>query len=329
MGNELKSSVNVIPDIEEYKKLPYEELNRRINRVKKLKNVVLLVHNYQRLEIQEHADFLGDSLGLSIEATKTDASLIVFCGVDFMAESAKILNPEKKVVLPHDRADCPMAKMVDLEDLRALKKKHPHALVVTYVNSTAEVKAESDICCTSANAVEVVHSLGDKKIIFTPDRNLAIYTQRMTGANIIPWEGYCYVHDSLSEREVELAQIEHPGAIFIAHPECAMEVLEKADLITSTSGMVKWVDENQDTVNSRGVIIGTEEGLVRQLQKKYPQGKIFPLFDKAICATQKFITLPYLCRAIETEQFEIEVPEDTRKKAYLALKRMIDILPQD
>ncbi|NQS98531.1 MAG: quinolinate synthase NadA [candidate division Zixibacteria bacterium] len=329
MGNELKSSVNVIPDIEEYKKLPHEELNRRINRAKKLKNVVLLVHNYQRLEIQEHADLLGDSLGLSIEASKTDASLIVFCGVDFMAESAKILNPEKKVVLPHDRADCPMAKMVDLEGLRALKKKHPHALVVTYVNSTAEVKAESDICCTSANAVEVVRSLGDKKIIFTPDRNLAIYTQRMTGANIIPWEGYCYVHDSLSEREVELAQAEYPDAVFIAHPECPMEVLEKADLITSTSGMVKWVDENQDTVNSRGVIIGTEEGLVRQLQKKYPQGKIFPLFDKAICATQKLITLPYLCRAIEIEQFEIEVPQDTRKKAYLALKRMIDILPQD
>ena len=329
MGNEVKSTADAVLDIEEYQELPCEELNRRISRARKLKNVVLLVHNYQRLEIQEHADLLGDSLGLSIEATKTKASLIVFCGVDFMAESAKILNPEKKVVLPHDRADCPMAKMVDIEGLRALKKIHPDALVVTYVNSTAEVKAESDICCTSANSVEVVRSLGDKKIIFTPDRNLAIYTQRMTGANIIPWEGFCYVHDSLGVRDVELAQAEHPDAVFIAHPECTMEVLEKADLITSTSGMVKWVDENQEAVNSRGVIIGTEEGLVRQLQKKYPQGKIYPLFDKAICATQKFITLPYLCRAIEIERFEIEVPEDIRKKAYLALKRMIDILPRD
>lgn len=288
-----------------------------------------MVHNYQRLEIQDLADFLGDSLGLSIEASKSDASLIVFCGVDFMAESAKILSPDKKVLLPDRKANCPMAMMVDIDKLREMKKLYPEAVVVTYVNSTAEVKAESDICCTSSNAVEVVRSLGKRKIIFTPDQNLAIYAKLKTGADIIPWEGFCYVHDAFTVRDVEVALNEHPSALFIAHPECQMEVLNRADLVTSTSGMVKWVAENLDIVDQRGVIIGTEVGLVNQLNKRFPGRKIYPLFDRSICWTMKLTTLAKVCWSIENEQYEITVPEDIREKAYTALKRMIDIRPLD
>ena len=279
------------------------------------------------MEIQGLADYLGDSLGLSVQASKTDSDLIIFCGVDFMAESAKILNPQKKVVFPHPKADCPMAKMVDIEGLRKMKAEYPEAVVVTYVNSTAEVKAESDICCTSANAVEVVRSLGNKKIIFTPDENLALYVKHITGADIIPWKGFCYVHNAFTKRDVLLARNTYPDAILIAHPECSMEVLAESDYVASTFGMFKWVQENQDHVNKYGVIIGTEIGLVEQLQHRFPAGKIFPLFDKAICATQKMITLPWLCRAIENEEMEINIAEDIRLKAFSALKRMIDIRP--
>lgn len=312
-------------ELTEYQKLPPEELKEHISRLRKEKNAVILVHNYQRQEIQVLADFLGDSLGLSIEATRTDSRLIVFCGVDFMAESAKILNPTKKVVLPDRRANCPMALMVDPEGLRALKNKHPDAVVVTYVNSTAEVKAESDVCCTSANAIQVVQTLGDKEIIFTPDANLAEYTRRKTGANIIPWEGFCYVHDAFGELDVEAALREHPGALFIAHPECRWEVLAKADYVTSTSGMIKWVKNNLDLVDRHGVIIGTEIGLVEQLQRIYPGRKIFPLFDKAVCSTQKLVTLPKLCWSLEQEEYEITLPDDILNNAYAALKGMIEI----
>jgi quinolinate synthase len=246
-----------------------------------------------------------------------------------MAESAKILNPDKKVIFPNRKADCPMAKMVEVEALRGLKDEYPEAVVVTYVNSSAEVKAESDICCTSANAVEVVRTLGNRKIIFTPDKNLALYVKRITGADIIPWEGFCYVHDAFTDRDVEIAKNEYPDAYFIAHPECSMEVLEKADEVTSTAGMVRWVETHQTQIRERGVIIGTEVGLVHQLQKKYPKGKIYPLFDRAICVTQKMITLHHLCWSIETEQYEIAIPEEIRIKAYRALKRMIEILPHD
>jgi len=318
-----------LTDIKEYEQLPKEELRLRIMRAKSQKNAVLLVHNYQKLEIQELADHLGDSLGLSIQATKTKADLIVFCGVDFMAESAKILNPEKKVILPHGKADCPMAKMVEIDALRQMKELYPEAVVVTYVNSSAEVKAESDVCCTSANAVEVVRSLPGKKIIFTPDKNLAIYAQYMTKADIIPWEGFCYVHDAFSSRDVIVARNSYPQAMFIAHPECAMEVLEMADHITSTAGMVKWVEDNQEIVNKFGVIIGTEVGLVDQLKKRFPEGKIYPLFDRAICATQKLTNLSRLCWAMENEQVEITIPEEIRLKAFSALKRMVEILPQE
>ncbi len=326
---ETNSIAETAAELSDYERMSPEELRDRILKARREKNAVLLVHNYQRMEVQGLADFLGDSLGLSIEAARSDASLIVFCGVDFMAESAKILSPDKKVVIPDRRANCPMALMVDIEILRDLKRKHPDALVVTYVNSTAEVKAESDICCTSSNAVEVVRSLGNRKIIFTPDRNLAMYVQSQTGADIIPWEGFCYVHDNFTRNHLEQALREHPGALFIAHPECRMEVLERADLVTSTSGMVHWTEDNLDLIEQRGVIIGTEIGLVEQLQQRFPESKIYPLSSGGICRTMKLTTLPKVCWAIEKEQYEIDVPRNIREKAYQALKRMIDIRPID
>ncbi len=313
--------------LRDYRSIPESDLIEWINRLRVERNAVILAHNYQELEVQNTADYIGDSLGLSIEATKSDASIIVFCGVDFMAESAKILNPDKKVIIPDNRADCPMARMVSAAGLRKMKLLYPDAVVVTYVNSTADVKAESDICCTSANAVEVVKSLGDKKIIFAPDKNLALYVEKMTGADIIPWEGFCYVHNSFSARDVNVALEEYPGALFIAHPEAPMDVLDRADLITSTSGMVKWVEENTDIIAERGVIIGTEVGLVNQVLAKHPGARIYPLFDKAICRTQKMIDLPKICWALENEQFEVEIDEAIRIRAYSSLKRMIDIVP--
>ncbi len=312
-------------DIREYFILPADELSERIRRAKKEKNTVLLVHNYQRLEIQALADFLGDSLGLAREATRTDAEKIVFCGVDFMAETAKILNPEKKVFLPDRRANCPMAAMIDASALKEAKKKYPDATVVTYVNSTAEVKALSDICCTSSNAVMVVRSLGDRQILFTPDRNLALYCQEQTGADVIPWEGHCYVHDNFTVDDVINGKKEHPGALLIAHPECRMEVLNKADLVASTSGMVNYVRDHQDEIREHGVIIGTEIGLVEQIDQDNPDVPVFPLASTAVCATMKLTTLAKVAWCIENETNEIILDDEIRKQAYNAVKRMLEI----
>ncbi|TKJ41908.1 quinolinate synthase [candidate division LCP-89 bacterium B3_LCP] len=312
-------------DVREYSTLPVDELVSRIKRAKKKKNAVLLVHNYQRMEVQQLADFLGDSLGLAREATRTDADIIVFCGVDFMAETAKILNPDKKVLLPDHRADCPMARMIDAPLLTEAKRKYPGAVVVTYVNSTAEVKALSDICCTSSNAIKVVKSLGDKQIIFTPDKNLAEYCRQHTGADIIPWEGHCYVHDQFTTEDVKIALEMHPDAIFIAHPECRMEVLSIADHVASTTGMVNFVTDNQDEIREKGIIIGTEIGLVEQINTEYPDLPLYPLTSTAICATQKLTNLAKVAWCIETQSNEIILDEEVRCRAYGAVKRMIDI----
>jgi quinolinate synthase len=312
-------------DVREYSLLSPRELRERIDRARRARNAVILVHNYQRLEVQQIADFLGDSLGLSQEATRTPAQLIVFCGVDFMAQTAKILNPQKTVLIPDQRADCPMAKMIDAPSLLEAKRQYPDAVVVTYVNSTAEVKALSDICCTSTNAVKVVKSLGNRRIIFTPDRNLAEYCRQQTGADIIPWAGYCYVHNEFSAEDVRQAWREHPDAIFIAHPECKSEVLALADVVTSTTGMVNYLRGYESEIRRRGVIVGTEIGLIEQLQGIYPQAPIFPLTSNAICATQKLTTLAKVAWAIENMQYEVIVPEEIRVKAFQAVKRMIEI----
>lgn len=312
-------------DLREYSILPPDELRARIRKAKQEKNAVLLVHNYQRMEVQEMADYLGDSLGLAQEATNTQADMIVFCGVDFMAQTAKILNPDKKVLLPDRRADCPMARMIDAESLQRAKEQYPDAVVVTYVNSTAEVKALSDICCTSTNAVKVVRSVGNRRILFTPDRNLAEYCRRQTSADIIPWKGYCYVHNEFSERDVLAALAEHPGAFFVAHPECREEVLSHADAVCSTNGMAAFVHDQQAEIAGRGIIIGTEIGMVEQLQSAYPDLPIYALTSSAICATQKLTTLAKVAWSIENEAFEITMDEEIRRRAYYAVKRMIEI----
>ena len=311
-------------ELEEYTELPEEELTARIKKAKKEKNAVILAHNYQLLEVQQVADHLGDSLGLSIIASQTDADVVVFCGVDFMAESAKILSPEKTVLLPEIKATCPMANMVSPEALKKVKEENPEKIVVAYVNTTAGVKALVDICCTSANALKVVKTIGNREILFVPDKNLGHYVKITTGADIQPWEGYCYVHNFFTVKDVNRASEAHPEAVFLVHPESPPEVVELADQVLSTSGMVKYVDNMKtDEEKRRGVIIGTEIGLVHQLRKKHPDAGIWPLSDFAVCGTMKMTTLPKVCWSIETGNYEINLPQDIMEKARASLEKMI------
>lgn len=313
-------------ELEEYRKLPNAELADRICKAKKEKNAVILAHNYQRLEIQHVADYLGDSLGLARIAAKTDADLVVFCGVDFMAESAKILSPGKTVLLPEINATCPMARMVTPEALTAAKEANPEAAVVAYVNTTARVKALTDICCTSANAVDVVRGIGDREIIFVPDKNLGQYVQSQTGAKIQLWDGYCYVHNFLTVDDVQRARSEHPEAVFLIHPEAPPEVVRLADRVSSTTGMAEYVAGMRTEAEKRnGVIIGTEVGLVHQLREKFPDIGIWALNDYAVCGTMKMTTLAKVCWSIETGNYEVTLPEDVIEKARRSLERMLEI----
>ncbi len=228
-------------ELEAYRKLPEEELAARIQKAKKDRNAIVLAHNYQILEVQQVADYIGDSLGLSRIAAETDADVVVFCGVDFMAESAKILSPEKIVLLPEITATCPMANMVSPEALMKAKEENPDDIVVAYVNTTARVKALVDICCTSANALNVINTLGKKDILFIPDKNLGEYINKTTGAQMKMWDGYCYVHNFFTVQDVRRVREAHPDAVFLVHPESPPEVVELADHVLSTSGMVKYV----------------------------------------------------------------------------------------
>jgi len=311
---------------EDYAKLSNEELIERIDTARQEKNAIILAHNYQTLNIQHIADFMGDSLELARKAAQTDADMVVFCGVDFMAESAKILSPQKTVLLPDLDASCPMAHMADAVSLAEMKRTHPDAAVVSYVNSTAEVKALTDVCCTSSNSIRVVKSLGGREIVFLPDRNLAAYTQKETGADIIPWDGYCFVHNTFNIHDVKRAREAHPDAVLIVHPECPPEVIELADKVFSTSGMAKYVEGITDPEEKkRGVIIGTEIGLVDQLIERYPDVKIRPLHEMAVCGAMKQITLDKVCWSIETENYKIELPIDVIEKARASLERMLSI----
>jgi quinolinate synthase len=283
------------------------------------KNAVILVHNYQRPEIQELADHLGDSLELSRKAAGTKAEIIVFCGVKFMAETAKILSPDKKVLLPNRAAACPMAEMTGAEDLKALKKKHPDAMVVTYVNSTADVKAETDVCVTSANAVTVVKNVKADKIIFAPDKNLAAYVQRFTGKTIIPWDGHCYVHSQFMAEDVKKARAAHPDSLIIVHPECPPEVIDLADEVLSTSGMIAFVKQN----NASKFIIGTEEGILHRMKKENPDKIFLTLGAPRVCRGMKITRMEDLYRSLLKDQFEIILPDDIMKKARGALERML------
>ncbi len=296
-------------------------LIKKINRLKKQKNAVILAHVYQRPEIYKVADFIGDSYGLSKQATQTDAEIIVFCGVDFMAESAYILNPTKTVLIPTKQANCPMAAMVDVKGLRELKAKHPDAVVVSYVNTTADVKAESDICCTSANAVNVVNSLKEKKVIFVPDSNLAHYVMRNTDKQIIPWKGWCYVHNKFSPDGIVQSKAKHVDAKVLVHPECVSEVVDLADEVFSTTGMINYVKDSSDDT----YIIATEVGVVERLRQMFPEKTFYQAPPGGTCLQMKKTTLELVLASLEKEQFKVVVPENIRVRAQKALDRMLNV----
>jgi len=299
-----------------------ESLKRRISELKAERKAVIIVHNYQRDEIQEIADISGDSLALSRAAVKADAKVIVFCGVQFMAESASILNPEKTVLLPVKEAGCPMADMISREKLIATKNKYPDAACVCYVNSSAEVKAESDICCTSSNAIEVVKSLKNKRIIFIPDKNLGRYVQAcVPEKEIILWKGFCPTHIRVQEEEVARAKKEHPGAELVAHPECNPGVLHMADHICSTGGMFKFVKSSP----AKEFIIGTENGMLYRLKKDNPDKKFYLPTEHLICPSMKLTTLGWVAHSLEMMVHEVRVPEDTARKAHISLERMLKV----
>lgn len=324
----------------DYARFSREQLVERIRARKAELNAVILGHNYQRLDIQAVSDYLGDSLGLSQEAAKTEADVIVFCGVHFMAETAKVLSPEKMVLMPDLRAGCPMADFVTAQSLQKLKALQPDAAVVTYVNSTAAVKAESDVCCTSANAVLVVESFPrDRTILFVPDRNLAGYVAGKTGrplrnsseflkegavqsvepGSIIAWDGYCYVHDDLVIQELEDAKAAHPNAKVVIHPEARGDLLSRADFVVSTAGMNEIAEQYDE------LIIGTERGLIDRLQQRFPEKTIVALSRAAVCGNMKVNTLTKLAWCLDNEQYELVLPEDMRVRAERALRRMLEL----
>lgn len=306
----------------------------KINHLKAERNAVILAHNYQRAEVQDIADYVGDSLGLSIQAAKLDADVIVFCGVDFMAESAAILSPDKTVLIPDAAAQCPMAAMITADALRKAKQDYAVAkgdspdsddshnsnlAVVCYVNSSAEVKAECDICCTSSNAVAVVESLPQHDVLFVPDINLANYVASKTDKNIIAWEGFCPTHHQILKGDILLAKMEHPDAVVLAHPECRSEVIEVSDHAFSTDGILRYVRDS----DKKEFIIGTESGIIHRLQKENPDKIFYAANEYAICPNMKMTTLEGVLHSLETMEHVVTVPKDVRKKAKLALDRML------
>jgi len=307
---------------------PHERLDKplieKIERLKQQRHAVILAHNYQRAEIQDLADFCGDSLGLSIEASRTDAEVIVFCGVRFMAETAAILSPDKTVLLPDKAAGCPMADMIDAEQLRRLKAEHPEALVVCYVNSSAEVKAESDYCCTSSNAVEVVRSLPpDREIIFIPDQHLGQFVVERTGRKMVLWPGYCTTHVTITDDDVRRARQEHPDAVVLMHPECSEPSKKLADQLLSTGQMLSFVRNSE----ARRFIVATENGIIHALRKQNPQAEFFPVTERAVCPNMKRITVDKLIASLEDMRYVVNVPPDIASRARRALDRMVEVLP--
>jgi len=302
-----------------------QRLLAEIRALKAKRKAVVLAHNYQPAEIQDLADFCGDSLGLSIEAAKTDAEIIVFCGVRFMAETAKILSPRKMVLLPDRWAGCPMAEMITAEQLSGLKQKHPNALVVCYVNSTAEVKAESDYCCTSANAVAVVQSLPkDRRVIFVPDQHLGQFVAQQTGRDLVLWPGYCPTHVLIAEEEVRTAKERYPDAMVIAHPECTEPVKSLADALLSTGQMIWFVTDSP----AKRFIVATEVDMIHPLRKVRPDAEFIPASSRGVCPNMKKITLEKVLTSLADLQFQIEVPEEIRRKAERSLQRMVETLPE-
>jgi len=292
-----------------------------IQQLKKDRNAVILAHNYQPPEIQDVADFVGDSLGLSVQASRTEADVIIFCGVDFMAESAKVLNPTKKVILPEPQAMCPMAAMCDAETLKEVKAKYPNVAVVAYVNTSAAVKAETDICCTSSNAIKVVGSLDAKRILFVPDCNLGRYVQRFfPDKELIVWPGYCPTHDSITPEDIRKLRSEHPHAVVLVHPECRPEVIDMADKVASTEGMIKFAQKS----DAKEFIIATEGEMTYRLGKEVP-GKKFYSIPCAVCPTMKMIDLQKVHDSLMNLEPCIELPQEIIDKARIPLERMMEI----
>ncbi|MFH1489476.1 MAG: quinolinate synthase NadA [Pseudomonadota bacterium] len=295
---------------------------KRINELLKEKKAILLAHNYQVPEVQDIADLCGDSLELSMKASRTDAEVIVFCGVHFMAETASILSPEKKVLLPAADAGCAMAELIDAEKLKRAKRENPDAVVVSYVNTTAEVKALSDICCTSANVVQVVESIdARRKILMLPDKNLAHYAKTRTGRDIRALDGYCPIHDNLTAGRVERVKRDHPEALFLAHPECPPDVLALADEIVSTSGMIAYARKSEH----RSFIIGTESGILHALRKANPDKQFIPADPAMVCPDMKKTGLEDILSALEEMAPEVKVPEGVRVRAKKAVERMLAV----
>jgi quinolinate synthase len=296
-----------------------KELIAKINELKKEKDAVILVHNYQRPEIYEVADFIGDSLELSLRAKETKAKIIVFCGVDFMAESAKILNPEKKVLHPDAEAKCPMAGMANAEKLHQKKAEYPNAAAVTYINTSAATKAESDICCTSANFEKAIESLKNNEIIFVPDYNMANYVQTKTDKKIIPWPGFCYVHDFIAPDILKVMKSQKRKAKVIAHPECPPDVIKLADHVCGTGGMASYAKKSK----AKEFIVATEEGMCVRLEREVPGKKFYPA--GGTCENMKMITLEKVYECLRDEKNEVIVDSAVAERARKALEKMLKL----
>ncbi|MFA5319992.1 MAG: quinolinate synthase NadA [Candidatus Omnitrophota bacterium] len=302
-------------------------IGKKIQELKKKNNAVILAHNYQFPEVQDIADFTGDSLELSRIAAKTEADVIVFCGVHFMAETASILSPGKKVIMPDIQASCPMAGMLTREEMRELKEKHPGAVSVGYVNTSAAVKAELDVCCTSTNAVNVVKTVAEEmeksgrrpEIIFVPDKYLASYVSAQTGIKLIAWDGFCPTHIKIRPEDIKREKKFHPGALVLAHPECLPSVISLSDAALSTSGMSKYARGSA----AREFIIGTEVGIIYRLKKDNPGKEFYPASEAAVCPNMKRTTQEKVLCALETLKEEVKVPQDIRNRARRAIDRML------
>ncbi|MDR0270154.1 quinolinate synthase NadA [Paenibacillus sp.] len=305
----------------QHKEEQKRELTEKLIQLKKEQNAIILAHYYQRDEIQEVADFRGDSFLLAQKAAQTDADVIVFCGVHFMGESAKILAPNKTVLIPDERAGCPMADMVNVDGLRKLKARHPNAKVVTYINSSADVKAETDICCTSSNAVKVIQSLDCDEIIWVPDKNLGHYVQQHTDKKMIIWEGYCNTHDMLTVKDVVEMKAKHPGAQFVVHPECRPEVVAMGDFVGSTTAIIDYCKKS----DCQKFIVGTEDGTGYQLRLDSPD-KTFHFATKyLVCPNMKVNNLKKLVKCLETMKPQIYVPPVVADQARISLERMLQV----